>query len=412
MHNNFTLFKRVIPGGKKVFYYYAYDGDGERRGPWSTKCTTKTAARNFCHELLKKGALLPDRNKVLTFGEYAKGFWERGSEYVKNQDSRADITDYYIEKSEKMTANQIVPFFGNMPLDKITDKDINDWLLGFRERKIEKDGKTETVSYKNTYANTVFGALNIMMGEAVRRGLLTANPCNKVRRLKNDRKEIKILTVDEVHKLFPDDYKTVWGDKTVAYAANRLASLTGMRIGEIMGLRGEYVFDNHIYICGQYWGGSYKPYTKTKENRSIPLIPEMIEVLRELMKSNGNGYVFSLEGGARPVCQSYVRRMLYRALVKIGLSETEIKQRALSMHGWRHFVNTDLQRQGLTVQQVQGVTGHKTLEMTERYSHLDAMQITEVLKAQSVIAGTKQTENDAKGENELKIVKMPVRKSA
>jgi hypothetical protein len=34
------------------------------------------------------------------------------------------------------------------------------------------------------------------------------------------------------------------------------------------------------------------------------------------------------------------------------------------------------------------------------------MQITEVLKAQAVIAGTAQTEN------ELKIVKMPVRKSA
>jgi integrase len=179
-----------------------------------------------------------------------------------------------------------------------------------------------------------------------------------------------------------------------------------------MGLRGEYVFDNYIRVCGQYWGKSYKPYTKTKENRNIPLIPEMIRVLRKLARSNGNGYVFSLEGGTRPVCQSYVRRMLYRALMKIGLSEAEIKQRALSMHGWRHFVNTDLQRQGLTIQQVQGVTGHKTLEMTERYNHLDAMQITEVLKAQAVIAGTIQTENDEKAPNELKIVKMPVRKSA
>ena len=365
MHNDFTLFLREYPNGKKVFFYYTYDEEGLRRGPWTTKSVSKTAARNYCHSLIKKGSLIPDRSKQLTFGEYAQGFWERSSEYIRYQDSRGDITDTYISNCRKMTANQILPFFAGTPLDKITNKAVNDWLLGFKNREVMKDGKKETISYQNTYANTVLGTFNVMLGEAVRRGLLVSNPCEKVKKLKNDRKEIEILTVQEVQKLFPKNYKEVWGDRELVYIANRLASLTGMRIGEILGLRGEFVFADYIYVCGQYGEFGYGK-TKTKENRYIPLIPEMIALLKKMMIKNGTGYVFSLDGGATPVCQTVIRYGLSYALKNIGMNEKEIKRRALSFHGWRHFVNTDLQQQGLTIQQVQSVTGHVSKSMTER----------------------------------------------
>jgi integrase len=268
MHNDFTLFLREIPGGKKVFYYYAYDGDGRRRGPWTTKCQKRTAARNFCHSLLKKGGLIPGQKKVLTFGDYADGFWERGSKYVENRDSRADITDSYLATCQRHLTNHILPFFAKTPLDKITEEGVNEWLLGFKRREVIIDGKTEIKGYKNTYANSVFGTFTLMMGEAVKRKLITQNPCGNVPRLKNDRKEREILTVDEVRKLFPAGYTTVWGDKKTAYAANRLASLTGMRIGEILGLKGEFVFDNYIHVGGQYTRYGYGP-TKTKTSRKI-----------------------------------------------------------------------------------------------------------------------------------------------
>jgi len=59
MHNDFTLFSRVASSGKKVVYYYAYDGEGRRRGPWSTGQTSKTLARNYCNKLNREGKLLP-----------------------------------------------------------------------------------------------------------------------------------------------------------------------------------------------------------------------------------------------------------------------------------------------------------------------------------------------------------------
>jgi integrase len=195
------------------------------------------------------------------------------------------------------------------------------------------------------------------------------------------------LTTDEARKLFPKNPLPIWGGKEIDFAANRLASLTGMRIGEITGLRGEYVFGGYIRVCGQYGDYGYKPYTKTKENRNIPIIPEMEAVLRGLIKKNGKGFVFSQNGGATPVDQRRIRDEFRRALKRIGLTDEEIKKRGLTPHSWRHFVNTELQLQGLTVLQVQAVTGHSTNRMTEHYSHLDARHIRDIAKAQAAILG-------------------------
>jgi len=414
MHNDFTLFTRTYPNGTKVVFYHAYDGEGKRVGPWTTNCLNKTEARNYCHKLIRAGTLIPNKKKILTFGEFAAGFWTRGSEYVKNQESRGEITDSYLDTGKSITANQIMPFFAGVPLDKITDKDVDKWLLGFRERKVVKGGKTKIVKYANTFANTGLSTFKVMLGEAVRRGLIPYNPCERVKRLKDDRKAIQILTVEEVQKLFPKNYKTIWGDMDIAYAACRLASLTGMRIGEILGLRGEYVFDDYIYVCGQFGSKGYMAHTKTKENRNIPLMPEMIALLRGL--DNGNGFVFSLDGGASPVTSSAVRKSFHQALVKIGINRDEIKRRNIKLHAWRHFLNTELLRQGLSVKQVQGVTGHKSERMTELYNHPDPRQITDVIKAQSLIAGGEktvdETDDDGIQDSGLKIVKMPGRKSA
>jgi integrase len=389
MHNDYTLFWRTYPNGKKVVFYYAYDDKDTRQGPWTTKCQSITGARNYCNRLIKTDRLIPKRGKLLTFGEFAAGFWEHGSDYLDNHEGRADITSSYIDNCKKMTANQILPFFADTPLEKITYKDINKWLLGFKNREVTVDGKTENKSYKNTYANTVLGTLNTMMAYAAEQEIITANPCARVKRLKNDRKKIEIITVGEVQKLFPKNWKTVWGDKETAYIANRLASLTGMRAGEIMGLRGEYVFDDYIYICGSYGEYGYGP-TKTKETRFIPLIPEMIALLKKLMERNGKGYVFSLDGGGKPACRKYFYDEFHRALKRIGIDQNEITRRGLSIHSWRHFLNTELQRQGLSLQQVQAVTGHKSDRMTEWYSHFDARQLSNVMEAQQVITGGKK----------------------
>jgi integrase len=62
-----------------------------------------------------------------------------------------------------------------------------------------------------------------------------------------DEKEIEILTPDEVKKLFPADWEAVW-DERLFYTLNKLAACTGMRHGELLGLRGEFIHDTYINI--------------------------------------------------------------------------------------------------------------------------------------------------------------------
>jgi integrase len=116
----------------------------------------------------------------------------------------------------------------------------------------------------------------------------------------------------------------------------------------------------------------------------------MTGLLKKLMERNGKGYVFSLDGGGKPVCRKYFYDEFHRALKRIGIDQGEIRRRGLSIHSWRHFLNTELQLQGLSLQQVQAVTGHKSDRMTEWYSHFDARQLSDVMDAQHVIAGAKK----------------------
>jgi integrase len=148
-------------------------------------------------------------------------------------------------------------------------------------------------------------------------------------------------------------------------------------------------------------------------------MPKMIALLRKLIKVNGKGFVFSPDSGATPVCYSIIRRDYFGALNMIGIDENEAKRRGLTLHSWRHFLNTDLLQQGMTLQQVQGVTGHKSARTSEIYTHLDARQIADVVKAQEAIAGKKNSKNKklsvqtAKNKEKnkgIKIVKTSVRK--
>ena len=55
----------------------------------------------------------------------------------------------------------------------------------------------------------------MMMGEAVRIKMLKDNPCLEVKDLKGEETEREILTVEEVRKIFPSDWSTVWESKVI-----------------------------------------------------------------------------------------------------------------------------------------------------------------------------------------------------
>jgi len=399
MHNDFTLFTRKVPSGKTVVYYYAYDEDGRRLGPWTTGHENKTAARNYCNKLNREGKLLHGATGIPTLAEFAADFWDwEKSLYLRERKKRRSLTQAYADKNKSITTYTLIPYFGKMKLDKITGDVIDKWMDGLIAKK-----------YSNWTINSYYNVLQTMMRWAVKKQIISRDPFLDVEKLLRKQKEKKIITHDEFRALFVDGWEKVWDNDFLRCTANKLAALTGMRCCEVLGLRGEFVFDSHIYLAGQYDAYGYRE-TKTKIKHHIPLTCEMIKDLRKLMVSNGDGYIFSLDGGVTPVNRYYIYYGFNKALNNIGISNEQIRERGLNIHAWRHFCNTELQKAGLTVQKVQAVTGHKSERMTEHYTHFDPKDFGEVPEIQANLLKPKkrlQESNNTETEKPaIKLVKL------
>ena len=69
----------------------------------------------------------------------------------------------------------------------------------------------------------------------------------------------------------------------------------------------------------------------------------------------------------------------------IGITEEERTRRYLCFHGWRHFFNTTMRTNNISDGKLQKMTGHKSLEMTDRYTHFKADDFQDVKKIQAKI---------------------------
>jgi integrase len=373
IRESFSLYKRKMPSGLSVFYYQAYDGNGKRSCGHSTGQTTKTAAREYCMGLLREGKLLTKKERAVpTLREWAEDFWDmEKSGYLRGRKGRRPITIGYVKNGRSYTENQIVPFFGDMRLDAITEVEIENWLTGFEGRGLS-----------NGTANNAYKMLSVMLGYAWKQKIIKSNPCRLVEKLKSAEREIKILTPDEVKGLFPARWSDVWDDYT-CYVVNKLAACTGMRIGEIMGLRSEFVHEGYLEVCRQYSQTAGYSDVKTHKPRVVPMHKALERDVRGLIATNGEGFVFVTKPRAvKPMGRAMVINSFFKALEAIGIDEARRKERNLTFHGWRHFFNTYLLTENVSEAKVMEVTGHLTEKNKKRYTHFDATKFYEVMEAQ------------------------------
>ena len=142
------------------------------------------------------------------------------------------------------------------------------------------------------------------------------------------------------------------------------AYLTGMRRGEILGLTWDRVeLDTGIVDLTE-------EQTKTKEPRMLYLnsLPELRKVFVEaaLRKRRGLGKVFTRADG-KPISKEYMARLFMKAC-------NEAKTPVYRFHDLRHTFNTNMVKAGVQKSVIMKLTGHKTLAMFLRYSHLDRQQ--------------------------------------
>jgi integrase len=326
--------------------------------------------------LYRDGLLIPEV-KTPVFREFAENWFVPGKcDYLARRELHDPLSAGSIDIFRNCLDKHLQDYFGQYRLDEITAGVIENWQKGMVNKKL-----------KGTTINLSLRTLRMMLDEAVKKNMLKVNPAVAVRKVKTEEVKRNILTLAEVNKLFGVPWDTVWEDWT-AYKVNLIAACTGMRISELRGLKKDVVFHDCIFVNGQYTRRGYVDHTKTKHARTVPIPPQVWGELEELIAMNGEGYVFSDDGGLTPIAPERIERQLYKAFETIGISDTERRKRNLTFHAWRHFFNTLLRMSDIADSKVQSVTGHLTRKMTEHYTHFDTRQFAEVRDVQaSLLAG-------------------------
>lgn len=349
MHKEYRIYKRIVKG-KTIYYYYVYDEDGKRLF-FTTGQTTKAAAETYCLNLYKKGTLLPQKKDKTLFHTYVTDFWNYDkSAYIQGILKRGgSFSRTVADWRESITRRFILPYFCNMHLSSITPQDMK--------------------NLSNSSANKCLTALNLILKQAVKDDLLETNPCENVKPLKENPKEKGILTIEEAKKLMNPNTMDLYWDNKKYYVANLLAMTTGLRHGEITALHREDLFPDHLVITHSYDRTYGIKDTKTHKTREVIIHPKIYALLLSIAPENG--FLFSLKDGSKPISPKMFGMALKKALMRIGLTEEEIKERNVTFHSWRHFANTVMRARNIPDSVVQAVTGHSTAQMTDHYSHFN-----------------------------------------
>jgi integrase len=267
----------------------------------------------------------------------------------------------------------VLPTFKDLRLEDITVPSIESWMDSLLDSGLSPKR-----------VNNITSCLRVMLREAKRQGLLQHDPFDVIRPFADNCRERGVLSIDEVRKLFSDDaIATAWGGNLLYRTINMVAASTGMRQGEILAVRDEDVHDGWIHV-EHSWNLHYglQP-TKTRQTRDVPVPPKVMEAMKPFLGSDG--FVFSMTHGERPATGHRITKGLYAALERIGLSHEERTRRNINFHSFRHFFNSVMRARQIPVAVLQSVTGHTTLEMTDRYSHFSLDNFKEIVAVQAEV---------------------------
>lgn len=135
------------------------------------------------------------------------------------------------------------------------------------------------------------------------------------------------------------------------------AYATGMRLGEVTRLLITDIDSQRMVVRVEQGKG--------RKDRYVMLSQSLLETLRAYWRaSKPKVYLFPGEGGKKPLCVSAAQKAFGKARERAG-----IKKR-VSFHTLRHSFATHLLEDGANVRKIQTLLGHRSLQTTERYTHV------------------------------------------
>jgi integrase len=234
--------------------------------------------------------------------------------------------------------------------------------------------------------------LSVCLEDAKRKGHLTVNPVSRLspsEKPKARRGEPSYFEDAEVRRIFAEPTFRL---REPYWFAARLAVTTGMRFGELAGLRVSDVrlLDGELLLRRQWTGGEEVDTTKGGRARILDLVPAAREVLEEWLSTRGfgEGLLFEREIGGH-LDNGEARKLLYSAMDDAGVDRLGEHGGSRDWHSLRHSFARMALENGALIQWVQSQLGHSSSQLTTetygRWSRVAQKREAERLAAAFVI---------------------------
>jgi len=274
-----------------------------------------------------------------------------------------------LDDYQRLCRLYILPSFGNKSMRNIKTADVNTFyvLLGSRGTGLP------TIDYVHRVLRTIFS-------DAIREGVVSLNPCLYASRPKAKKsRNVEVMSENEVVTFLN------LADETSFGILLRTAVMTGMRLGEILGLtwRDVNFLTGKIHINKQiptrHVKGTLREATATKTkagNRILPVANNLLEELKQHYESQrkhiafmGSAWkdqnlVFPSNIGT-PLQAGYPQKTCKQLFAAIGLDDS------FTFHNLRHTAASIMLNNGMSLVDVSKYLGHSSPSITaEIYAHV------------------------------------------
>lgn len=296
-----------------------------------TRTQAETLISRLRTEAREQRLNLPKARKV------ALGFARAATAYLERLQAAGGRN---LDKKRQHLAQWLAPFFGDKPLSKIETFDLQRYA---KQRRLQgaADGTI----------NREYATLSHLLHRAVEWRWLDRLPC-KIPRLKEPGGRIVYLTPEQIARLL----EAAAGDaRWEVYPFVVIGLHTGMRRMEILSIRLMDIDLERRVI--------HVPNAKAGP-RAQPIGPELAEYLGGLLASAAPDQVWLFPANSACGHAVSIEQSFRRVVKAAGLDPREVVR-----HTLRHTAITHLVQSGADLPTVKRISGHKTLQMVERYSH-------------------------------------------
>lgn len=308
----------------------------------------------------RNGSWMYDGKYKLPDGKY-KSYHKSG--FSKRRDALAAEVNFLakLNPTKSITFNQLNEIWSDNALDLKENTLINhnsrhEQVLSkrFGEMRIEDINSFEVEKFKNELVakgykegtiNTYLKHLRKMFNYAVKRDLLTKNPCSTVSFYHNP----NVLNKSESEKIWlKEDFKKYIKEIKKEYQLFFITLYTcGFREGEALGITWNDIdFENKKICINKQWSDGQKKITTTKtsnSNRNVPITDMLCNALKKRLESQKeyDGFTFDwfVFGSYKPFPLPTIKSIHKRA---IDISNVPY----LSIHAFRHTCASNLIKLG------------------------------------------------------------------